>query len=713
MTATIGRRTAASAIEVTDVAGDGRSRYLNRDLSALAFQQRVQALAEDPSVPLLERAKFLAIVAGNLDQLYGIRVAGLRAQAAARVQVRSADGLTPAEQLLAVARLAGDLSRRHAAAFSGPIRSGLSLAGVQVARWEELAEPHRDALTTLFRERLCAALTPLAADRGHPLPHIGDLSLNLAVVIADARGAEPAFARIPVPAILPRFLTVDGAPTVFVPVEEVIAGNLDPLFPGMRILEAVSFRLTRATDLELDDEDAGDLIEAVEGRLRERASQPAVRLEIDRSASGQLVGRLARELQLDPGDVFRLPPPLGLVDLWSLHAIDRPDLKDPDPVLSPSPALVGPNGEPHEPFRVLREGDVIVHHPYQSFATTTEAFIRAAARDPAVLAIKQTLYRTSGESSIVDALIAAASAGKQVVVMVEIKARGDEPANIGWARMLERAGCHVVYGLVGLKTHAKLCLVVREEGAGIRRYVHIGTGNYNPATATTYEDIGLLTADDTLAADVSHLFNLLTGHSRQAEYERLLVAPLSLRRRMIELIDREIERSGDVGPGRIAWKLNALTDEAIIEALYRASSAGVTVDLIVRSICALRPRVPGLSERITVRSIVGRFLEHSRIYTFANGGSPEVWIGSADMMHRNLDRRVETLVRVDDPENRARLVGVVDLAMADSVGAWELQPDATWSRLLDPASGAGLSLQDELQRVSAGPVAGAEGVRSR
>jgi polyphosphate kinase len=701
MTATIGRHMATARIETPAPDAEDRPRYLNRELSTLDFQERVLALAEDPAVPLLERAKFLAIVAGNLDELYGIRVAGLRSQAASHAQARSADGLTAAEQLDEIAKRAVDLSARHAAIFRGPIRRGLSRAGVHVYRWRQLRAEHRQALAGIFHERIFPALTPLAVDPGHPFPYISDQSLNLAVVVADAGGGARRFARIKVPPILPRFLAIDVAPGIFVPLEDVIAGNLAPLFPGMRIVETTSFRVTRSADIELDDEETEDLLEAIEDQLRRRRFRPAVRLEIDRGASDDILNLLLRELQLTERDVVRLPPPLGLVDLWSLYAIDRPDLKDPVLIPSTPAELIPADDENLDPFRALRERDIIVHHPYQSFTTTVQAFIEAAAADPSVLAIKQTLYRTSGESPIVDALVAAAAAGKQVVVMVEIKARGDEPANIGWARMLERAGCHVVYGMVGLKTHAKLCLVVRQEGDGIRRYVHIGTGNYNPTTARTYEDIGLLTADDTLAADVSHLFNLLTGYSRRSEYERLIVAPLNLRRRMIEMIDREVELSTEERPGWIAWKVNALTDEAVIDALYRASQAGVRVDLIVRSICSLRAGVPGLSAGITVRSIVGRFLEHSRIYCFGNGGAPEVWIGSADMMHRNLDRRVETLVRVDDPESRARLIGVVELAMADAVGSWQLGADGTWTHLRSAGELAGPSLQDELQRTLA------------
>jgi polyphosphate kinase len=701
MSATITRRMAiapsAAVPAVPAVREEGAARYSNRELSALDFQERVLALAEDPSVPLLERVKFLAIVAGNLDDFFGVRVAALQSQAVAHLPVRSPDGLTASEQLEAITRRVEELAPRHAAIFGGPVRRGLSRVGVHVYRWRQLKDAHRRTLAAIFTERVFPVLTPLAVDPGHPFPYISDRSLNLAVMVSGAGGRRPRFARVKVPPVLPRFLSPDDDSGIFVPIEDIIAANLGPLFPGMRILESFSFRVTRSTDIDFDDEETEDLLEALEDQLRRRRFSPAVRLEVDRGMSDHVLELLVRELQIGERDVYRLPAPLGLADLWGLHAIDRPDLKDPA-IVANTPAALRPIGDDQvDVFEALQGGDLLVHHPYDSFATTVQAFIEAAAADPSVLAIKQTLYRTSGESPIVDALIAAAAAGKQVVVLVEIKARGDEPANIGWARMLERAGCHVVYGLVGLKTHAKLCLVVRQEGSGIRRYVHIGTGNYNPATARTYEDLGLLTADDTLAADVSHLFNLLTGYSRRSEYERLIVAPLNLRRRMIEMIDHEAALSTPKRPGRIIWKLNSLVDETVIDALYRASAAGVRVELMVRSICALLPGVPGLSETIRVHSVIGRFLEHSRIYLFGNGGDPVIWIGSADMMHRNLDRRVETLVRVDDDAIRQRLEAILELGLADTAGTWQLEPDGSWSRAAaDPGAGV-RSVQAELQ----------------
>jgi polyphosphate kinase len=700
MAATIPRRMATTRPLAALPAEERGPRYSNRELSALDFYTRILELAEDASLPLLERVKFEAIVAGNLDEFFGVRVAGLHEQAASQLGTRSPDGMTAAEQLEAIRTRAAELTERHARAFGGSLRRRLARAGIGILRWRQLNDEQREALTAIYHERVFPVLTPLAVDPGHPFPYISNLSLSLAVLVADSADGQRRFARVKVPPLLPRFLSPEEDGRVFVPLEDVIAANLGPLFPGMRILESSSFRVTRSIDIDVDDDDAEDLLEALEDRLRRRRFSPAVRLEVERRTSAQVLALLMRELQVAERDVYRLPAPLGLVDLWSLWALDRPDLKDPPLVAVTPPALAPTEDTPADIFAALSEHDVLVHHPYESFATTTQAFIENAATDPSVLAIKMTLYRTSGDSPIVDALVDAAEAGKQAVVLVEIKARGDEPANIAWARTLERAGCHVVYGLVGLKTHAKLCLVVRQEGAGIRRYVHIGTGNYNPNTARTYEDLGLLTANPTLSADVNHLFNLLTGYSRRSDYERLIVAPINLRRRIIEMIDRERKLSSPEAPGRIMWKLNSLIDEAVIDALYEASRAGVQIDLIVRAICGLRPGVPGLSETIRVRSILGRFLEHSRVYWFGNGGTPDVWMGSADMMHRNLDRRVETLVRVDDDKIKARLEEIFQLGLADRVGSWTLGPDAEWRRLTPPGNGdaPALSVQLELQR---------------
>jgi len=700
MAVTVSRRMTTSARIAAPSAADRGARYFNRELSALDFYSRILDLAESSSVPLLERVKFVAIVAANLDEFFGVRVAGLHEQAASHVGTRSPDGMTAAEQLESIRARVGVLTERHARAFGGKLRRRLARSGVGILRWRQLSDAQRESLTATFHERVFPVLTPLAVDPGHPFPYISNLSLNLAVLVADTAGGQRRFARVKVPPLLPRFLSPDDDARVFVPLEDVIAANLGPLFPGMRILEASSFRVTRSIDIDVDDDEAEDLLEALEDRLRRRRFSPAVRLEVEKKTSDHVLALLMRELQVAERDVYHLPAPLGLVDLWNLYALDRPELKD-GPLAAVTPlALASPDEAAADIFGALAERDVLVHHPYDSFATSVQAFIEAAAADPSVLAIKQTLYRTSGDSPIVDALVDAAAAGKQVVVLVEIKARGDEPANIVWARMLERAGCHVVYGLVGLKTHAKLCMVVRQEGAGIRRYVHIGTGNYNPITARTYEDLGLLTANPTLAADVNHLFNLLTGYSRRSDYERLIVAPINMRRRMIEMIEREARLSTPKAPGRIIWKLNSLIDEAIIDSLYAASRAGVEIDLLVRAICGLRPGVPGLSETIRVRSILGRFLEHSRLYWFGNGGVPEVWMGSADMMHRNLDRRVETLVRVDDDGIKARLEEILELGLADRVGAWTLTPEGDWLRATSAGNGdaPARSMQVELQR---------------
>ena len=665
--------------------GRSDSSFLNRELSWLDFNERVLALAEDTKLPLLERVKFLAIFASNLDEFYQVRVATLRRQQLAAPGLISPDGLDAAKQLELIAERASGLATRHARVFTRDLKRKLARTGIQVRRWRQVSDEARVALTATFIERIFPVLTPLAVDPGHPFPYISNLSLNLAVWLRDPADGRRRFARVKVPPLLTRFMET-GEPSTFVPLEDVIAANLGLLFPGMVILAHYPFRVTRASDLELDDDAAEDLLRALEAELRRRRFTPAVRLEVDRRMPAHLVDLLSRELLLDEQYVQRLGGPLGLADLWSLVSVDRPDLKYPPFHPSPPQGVIRDADGDADIFATLDQRDLLVHHPYDSFALTVQAFVEQAASDPSVLAIKQTLYRTSGESPIVDALIAAAEAGKQVVVLVEIKARFDEQANIAWARMLERAGCHVVYGLVGLKTHCKLLLVVRNEPDGIRRYVHIGTGNYHPTTATLYEDIGLLTTDPLIAADVSHLFNLLTGYSRLTAYDSLLVAPLDLRQRIVSMINGQAERAAAGQPARIVMKLNNLVDEAVISALYDASSAGVKIDLVTRGICALRPGIKGLSERIRVRSILGRFLEHSRIFRFGDGEDDEIWIGSADMMHRNLDRRVEVLVRVTDTEHRSRLRGLLDLAVADA-SAWALGADGSWTRgKADPAT---------------------------
>jgi polyphosphate kinase len=666
-------------------------------MSDLQFKMRVLERAEDASLPLLERAKFLSIVATNLDEFYMVRVAGLKRQQSVGLATLSADGLTPTQQLALISSEVAVLMERHARVFVEEVMPALQRRGIRLRRWRELLPEQQTELQQVFRERIFPILTPLAVDPGHPFPYISNRSLNLAVFVQDEQG-KVHFARVKVPPLLPRFMSVAGAEPCFVPLEDIIAANLGDLFTGMRILEWHTFRVTRDAELEVDDDGAEDLLAALEQELSRRRFSRATRLEVENGTPAHLISLLMRELGVGDDDVFELPGPLDLSALMQFYELDRPDLKDAPFQPANHPNLVKPDDSVVDIFNVLKTKDILVHHPYESFANSVQLFIEQAAADPDVLAIKQTLYRTSGESPIVDALTEAAEAGKQVVVLVEIKARFDEIANINWARTLERAGCHVVYGLMGLKTHCKLCMVVRSEGDTLRRYVHIGTGNYNPATARVYEDIGLLTADEKLGADIGNLFNYLTGYSRHESYASLLVAPHEMRRRMLGLIQREtkIARRGE--PARIIFKMNALVDEAIIDGLYEASQAGVSIDVICRGICALRPGVPGLSENIRVRSIIGRYLEHSRIYYFANAGAEQLYIGSADMMHRNLDRRVEVLVRVESPGLKSRLLEILDLALADNAGAWRLGPQAEWTRLSASPDEAPRDLQKELMQ---------------
>jgi polyphosphate kinase len=652
-------------------------RYLNRELSWLDFNARVLTLAEDRTLPLLERVKFLAIFATNLDEFFMVRVAGLQRRQTTGLSVRSADGRTTREQLDLLAERARVLIGRHGRCFRDDVLPALAEAGVRIVRWSDLAENEQKRLHAYFRDQVFPVLTPLAVDPAHPFPYISGLSLNLAVRVRDPDTYGERFARVKVPNNVPRFVPVGEG--TFIPLEDVIAAHLPQLFTGMQVIEHHVFRVTRNADLEVEEDRHEDLLQALERELARRRFGPAVRLEVASSTAGHVLDLLSRELDVAARDVYRVPGLLDLASLWALYDLDRPDLKDEPLVPATHPALA--EGEtPKSVFATLREGDVLVHHPYDSFATSVQRFIEQAAEDPHVLAIKQTLYRTSGDSPIVDALVDAAEAGKQVVVIVEIKARFDEHANIRWARALERAGCHVVYGMVGLKTHAKVALVVRREGNQLRRYAHVGTGNYNPKTARIYEDIGLFTADPDVGADLTDLFNSLTGYARPPGYRGLLVAPQGVRSGLLERIAREAEHASAGREGRIILKCNALVDEAVIDALYRASQAGVRIDLVVRSICGLRPGVPGLSERIRVRSIVGRFLEHSRILAFGNDGDPEYWIGSADLMHRNLDRRVEAMARVLDPLATKQLQEILDSVTADDLACWELRADGTWRR---------------------------------
>jgi len=667
----------------------GVARYLNRELSMLDFQERVLAYAEDPARPLLERAKFLAIFSGNLDEFFQVRVSGLKEQLIAGVRAMSSDGLDQVAQLHAIRARVDELTARQAALFTKEIAPALAEAGVAFADWDELDAGARAGLTDVFEDRIFPVLTPLAVDPAHPFPYISNLSLNLAVRVRNAATGEERFARVKVPPLLPRFVAVPGTQQ-FVPLEQVIAAHLHELFPGMEVLAHHPFRVTRDADFELDDE-SEDLLAAMEDVLRQRTKFGiAVRLEVDTNMTPEMLDLLCRELDLEAGDVYQTDAPLDLTGLWAIYALRRPDLKFPPFTPQQPPQLSG--GDDTDVFWAIRNGDILLHHPYDSFAQSVELFVAQAASDPNVLAIKQTLYRTGGdEAGIVSSLVKAAEAGKQVVALVELKARFDEQANIERARMLEQAGAHVVYGLVGLKTHAKIILVVRQEADGIRRYCHVGTGNYNPKTATTYEDLGVLSCDPALGADIAELFNHLTGYSRPGDYQRLLVAPMHLRDELAGRIRAQAHPGG-----RITMKVNGLVDTQMIDELYRASIAGARIDLIVRGMCCLRAGIPGLSERITVRSVVGRYLEHSRIFRFGEPGAEgsEYFIGSADLMPRNLDRRVEADLRVTDARMRARLDEVLDVTLADDVLAWELGPDDAWRRV---AAGSGVESQIRFQ----------------
>src|SRR3990172_5688871 len=652
-------------------------RLLNRETSWLDFNARVLALAENPEIPLLERARFLAIWATNLDDFFQIRVAGLKEQLAMGVRTPSADGLTPTQQLEAIRALVDEQYRRVSKLFLDDLAPAFAVAGISFSNWETLDNDDRAYLVDQFKERVFPVVTPLAVDPSHPFPYISNLSLNLAVFVRHPESRVTRFARVKVPPILPRFVVMPDGER-FVPLEQVIAAHLGELFPGMEILAHFPFRVTRNADMEIEEEEAQDLLEVLESELTRRRFGRVVRVEADQYMSTEALDLLGKEMGIGPEDVYQVDGPLDVAGLWSLVELDRPDLKWEPWNWTTQPRLFAPAGETKDLFEVIRQGDVLVQHPYDSFSTSLEAFIAQAARDPAVLAIKQTLYRTSSGSPIMQHLITAAHEGKQVVALVELQARFDEERNIEWARALQEAGVHVVYCVVGLKTHTKIDLVVRDEGAAIRRYVHIGTGNYNESTARIYEDLGLLSADPGLGADLSELFNFLTGYSEPRDFRRLLLSPRSLRRRMLAMIREDSERPH----GRIVMQMNSLVDPEMIDALYAASQAGTQIDLIVRGICCLRPGVPGMSENIAVRSIVGRYLEHSRVYRFGSDEGPRLYyIGSADLMPRNLDRRVEAVVPVDDPALQARLDDIISVQMADDELAWELGADGRWKKV--------------------------------
>ena len=678
-------------------------RFLDRELSWLAFNQRVLELAEDDSLPILERANFLAIFASNLDEFFMVRVAGLKRRIATGLAVPTNVGRAPSDVLADISAKAHELQERHARAFIDSVRPALDEAGIHIEGWRDLEQADRDRIDEIFSTQIFPVLMPLAVDPAHPFPYISGLSLNLSIRVRNPKTQKVEFARLKMPQNLARFVKLpddDSGRLRFIPLEDLISNHLDELFPGMEILEHHEFRVTRNEDVEIEEDDTESIIQALEKELLRRRFGPPIRLEISDDMDEVTLGLLMQELDITEQEVYRLPAPLDLGGLFELQRIERPDLKFPRRVPTTSVQLL-PTDPTEKPdvFKSISRGDVLLHHPYESFATSVQAFLEQAAVDPNVLAIKQTLYRTSGDSPIIDALITAAEAGKAVLALVEIKARFDEQANISWARKLEKAGVHVVYGLVGLKTHCKLALVIRQERGGLRHYSHIGTGNYNPKTSRIYEDLGLLTADDTVGKDLTRLFNELSGYAIEKKFKRLLVAPLHLRKGLLKRIRTEAANAAAGKPSGIRIKVNSMVDEAIIDALYKASQAGVPVDIWVRGICSLRPGVEGMSETIRVRSILGRYLEHSRIFMFENDGDPQVFIGSADMMHRNLDRRVEALVRLVRPEHLDELARLFDAGMGDDTSSWWLGDDGEWVRHVRGDDGKPLAdLQSDLMQ---------------
>ena len=674
-----------------------KDRFFDRELSWLKFNQRVLECAENEDMPLLERANFAAIFASNLDEFFMVRVAGLKRRIDSGIAVPSAAGLSPRQQLRAISETAHRLQDEHAHYTIDTILPELEKERIVLLTWDKLTSSEQERLSRYYRQQVFPVLTPLAVDPAHPFPYISGGSINLAVIVENPASGKSHFARVKIPGNLPRLVPVDDMTDEeskderygFIAMEKLIAAHLESLFPGMIIKEACSFRVTRNEDIDVEEDDAENLLNAMEKELLRRRFGPPIRLEITDTTSPFLSQLLADQLGVSQDEVYRLPSPLDLTVLFELGSVDRPDLKNRPFVPTTNRQIAEvESSRAQDIFAAIRERDILLHHPYDSFSTSVQAFLAQAAADPKVLAIKQTLYRTSSNSPIIDALIDAAHAGKQVLALVEIKARFDEDANIAWARKLERAGVHVVYGIVGLKTHCKLIEVVRQEADGLRRYCHVGTGNYNPKTARLYTDLGLLTCDPVVGQDLTRLFNQLSGYAPKSSFHRLLVAPRTVRTGLIQRIRREEDAAR---AGKEAWikiKVNSIVDEKTIDALYRASQAGVKIDIVERGICALKPGVPGLSENIRVRSILGRFLEHSRIYAFCNAdgpqigegpaSGPEVYIGSADLMHRNLDRRVEALVRVTAPEQIDELIKYVDLQMADSTMSWHMQPDGTY-----------------------------------
>jgi polyphosphate kinase len=676
-------------------------RFLERELSWLDFNQRVLELAEDESIPLLERVNYLSIFASNLDEFFMVRVASLKRRIATGIAVPSPSGLSPQEVLQQIADRTRELQTRHAELFAGKVSKELAQHDIQIVHWSTLTADEQQELHSYFTSQVFPVLTPLAVDPAHPFPYISGLSLNLAVVLRNPKTQAEHFARVKVPPLLPRFVVVPGSTSRYVPLEDVMGEFIGELFPGMEVLKHHTFRVTRNEDLEVDEDEGENLLVQLEKELLRRRFGPPVRLEVAEDIDPQVLSLLQRELDMNEQDVFPLPEPLDLKSLSAFAFLPIPELHFEKHQITTNRYLEADEDEAADIFASLREREVLVHHPYESFATSVQAFLEQAADDPQVLAIKQTLYRTSGDSPIVDALIDAAAAGKQVLALVEIKARFDEQNNIGWARKLESAGVHVVYGLVGLKTHCKLSLVIRQEGDQLRRYCHVGTGNYNPKTARYYEDLGLLTARPQVGEDLTQLFNLLSGYASEPTYKSLLTSPVGVREGLTMRIRREAQLFGEGKPARIALKLNSLVDEQIIDELYLAAKSGVPIDILVRGMCALKPGVPGLSESIRVHSVLGRYLEHSRIFYFENDGDPDVFIGSADMMHRNLDRRVETLVKLVQTDHIKDLRDIMDLGMSGKVATWVLRQEGEWHRRSTDDEGNPLpDMQDELMRLT-------------
>ena len=663
----------------------------DREMSWLSFNQRVLELAEDPTMPLLERVRFLSIFSSNLDEFYMVRVATLMSKLENGVTAANVAGFTPMELMKQVSIRTNELMERQSRVFHEEIEPLLKNEGIEFVHWDQLNNTERGYVTKLFQDRIFPVLTPLAVDPSHPFPYISGLSLNLAVIVKNPASHEEFFARVKVPEILPRFIaTAKTSSTRFLPLEDLIAIHLQELFPGMVIEDHYTFRITRNQDIDLDEEESEDILTSIEQELARRRFGPPVRLEIENGVDEKLVEKLAEEIKINPENIIHIAAPLDLTSLNKIADLDFPDLKF-DPFRSRSAKALSEvdQEDPDLFFAAIRQGEILLHHPYESFTSSVVQFLQNAAQDPQTLAIKQTLYRTSGDSPIVEALIEAAEAGKQVLAVIEIRARFDEQANVRWARKLEAAGVHVVYGLMGLKTHAKLSLVIRDEANGLRRYCHLGTGNYNPKTARAYEDLGILSADPELTEDLTKLFNQLSGFAPQSTYSRLLVAPSTLRSGIFERIDREIENQKAGKPAGIQLKLNSILDEGFVEKIYQASQAGVKIELLVRGICAVQPGIKGVSENITVKSVLGRFLEHSRIFHFVNGGNNEYWIGSADLMGRNLDRRVESLVRIDKKEHQNRLQEILDLGLSPSSSSWQLS-GTDWSRVSKNSKGEAL-----------------------